>query len=250
MSRSTLKLWVLTILFSLIVTACGESEQTESSESANRVIEDNSEGTSNVGDAPTPYNSKAVDTNNIPKKYLVRSGMIEYQLSGVQTGTRTLYWDDWGFRQAIYEDSKTEVMGLSQSSKSKSINVAEKSYSIDLTTNTGIEMPNPADKILESISDEDAEEITDRMMRSLDGKKIGTDTVAGKMCDVWTVAIGETETCVWQNIPLRNTVSVAGMSNVETAVTVSADIEVDAAHFEIPDGVTMTKMEEAPGWPQ
>jgi len=246
MSRTTLKPSMYFVLLSLIVTACGESEQTDSSQSGSKVITEDTD----VNDAHATYNSETVDADNIPKKYLVRSGMIEYQLSGVQTGTRTLYWDDWGFRQAIYEDSKTEVLGLSQSSKSKSINVGDKSYSIDLTTNTGIEMPNPADKILEGISDEDAKEMTERMMKSLGGRKIGKDTVAGKTCDVWTVAIGETETCVWQNIPLRNSVSVAGMSNVETATTVSADIKVDPAHFEIPDGVTMTKMEESPGQPQ
>lgn len=231
---------------SLCVAACGESEQTKSSESTSEVVEE----AAATADTPAPYDAETVNANNIPKKYLVQSGMIEYQLSGVQTGTRTLFWDDWGFRQAIYEDSKTEVMGLSQSSKSKSINVADKSYSIDLTTNTGIETPNPADKILESISDEEAEEVTNRMMKSLGGEKIGTDTIAGKTCDVWTVAIGETETCVWQNIPLRNSVSVAGMTNVETATTVSVDIKVDAAHFEIPDGVTMTKLEELPGQTQ
>ncbi|MGD8305823.1 MAG: hypothetical protein PVF17_04140, partial [Ignavibacteria bacterium] len=48
------------------------------------------------------------DLNNRPKKFSiadkkifgVKSGIIEYQITGSQEGTRKLYFDDWGRKQA------------------------------------------------------------------------------------------------------------------------------------------------------
>ena len=43
------------------------------------------------------------------KKYNIKSGIIEYEMKGVQTGTQTLYFDDWGKKEATYSEQETKL---------------------------------------------------------------------------------------------------------------------------------------------
>lgn len=46
-------------------------------------------------------------------RYKIRSGIVEYKLSGVQTGSETIYFDRWGMREAKYSQAETKMMNMS-----------------------------------------------------------------------------------------------------------------------------------------
>ena len=47
-------------------------------------------------------NSGKESTSEFQKRYGIKSGVIEYIITGSQEGTKTLYFDSWGMRQAEY----------------------------------------------------------------------------------------------------------------------------------------------------
>ncbi|MBK7227824.1 MAG: hypothetical protein IPH97_02885 [Ignavibacteriales bacterium] len=51
-------------------------------------------------------------SSELQKRYGVKSGVIEYVLSGSQEGTKTLYFDSWGMRQAEYTRSVFTIKGI------------------------------------------------------------------------------------------------------------------------------------------
>ena len=54
-------------------------------------------------------------TSDFQKRYGIKSGVIEYIITGSQEGTKTLYFDSWGMRQAEYTRSVLSVGGFTKS---------------------------------------------------------------------------------------------------------------------------------------
>ena len=84
-------LFSFAIMFTIIFTNCGDSGKDEGESS----------------------NSKT--TSEFQKRYGIKSGVIEYIITGSQEGTKTLYFDSWGMRQAEYTRSILSVSGFTKS---------------------------------------------------------------------------------------------------------------------------------------
>lgn len=46
------------------------------------------------------------------KKYQIKSGIVEYKITGKQQGKQTLYFDNWGLLSSEYQETTTSVMGM------------------------------------------------------------------------------------------------------------------------------------------
>jgi hypothetical protein len=175
------------------------------------------------------------------KRYHIESGLVEYELSGARKGSETLYFDQWGMREAKYTNAELTLMGISQKENKLGLMDGEWIYAIDLDRKTGTKRKNPLLKdIAEKSGTKDFTELGERMMSHL-GEKIGAGEVAGKMCDIWEVKDVGTKSWVWKGVTLKVQTRMAGMEMTMTAIGVEEGASIPDDKFAIPAGVTITE---------
>jgi len=187
---------------------------------------------------------KKEETYSGPRRYLVKSGIIQYQYSGMQTGTETLYFDDYGMKEAKFTDATMKMMGVEQKRQELSILDGDNQYTIDLTKKTGIKMKNPF--LSQALTDSDDEAIIklgEKMMAEEGGKKIGTETVAGKECDVWEIKKMNAKTWVWKALPLKFEMNGMGMKLGMVATSIQENVDIPAEKLAVPEGIKITEQQ-------
>ncbi len=185
--------------------------------------------------------------DDAPKRYQVEEGMIEYTVSGVQSGSETLYWRDWGRQEAKYTDTSLSMMGMTQTTKTWSIITPETIITIDQKTNTATSMANPAADMFEGMTEDELENMGEQMMQQMGGTQEGADTIAGQTCDIWKIPMGNAETCLWNGLPLSNKAGMAGMNMSTVATAIDTSTSPGGEHFTVPDGVSVTDIGSIPG---
>jgi len=174
------------------------------------------------------------------KRYQIKSGIVEYTLSGTRTGTETIYFDNWGMREAKYTKSEMSMMGVTQKQNTLVIIDGETTYSIDLDTKTGTKMETPMLKEL-AANNKDLTDAGEKMMKSMGGAKIGTEVVLGKTCDVWEIKTMQSKTWVWKNVPLKTQVNMANMQMTMIATKFEEGASIPADKFKVSSDVTITE---------
>ena len=169
------------------------------------------------------------------KRYQFKSGKVVYKMSGIQTGTETLYFDDYGRKEVHFNKSVIDMMGVKQKSNTQTIMEGKYIYTIDLEKNTGQKMENP---LYEMFSDEDdLQKVGEDIMKKMGGKKVGTETLNGKECEIWEVQKMGGKIWVWNSLAIRTVVNMMGMNITQEAESIETDIDVSPDLFKIPKGI-------------
>jgi len=156
-------------------------------------------------------------------------------MSGIQTGTETLYFDDYGRKEVHFNKSVIDMMGVKQKSNTQTIMEGKYIYTIDLEKNTGQKMENP---LYEMFSDEDdLQKVGEDIMKKMGGKKVGTETLNGKECEIWEVQKMGGKIWVWNSLAIRTVVNMMGMNITQEAESIETDINVSPDLFRIPKGI-------------
>ncbi len=177
------------------------------------------------------------------KKYKIKSGIIEYKIEGMSEGTETVYFDDYGIKEARYTKTVTKIMGFSTETNTITITDKDWSYSIDLNEKKGTKMANKQLKeMLDGISQKDYEEFGKKMLEQMNAKKIGNETILGKNCEVWEIGKMNSKTWNYEYVPLKVEINLMGtMTN--TATKFEENVKIPADKFEVPKGITITEQE-------
>ena len=176
------------------------------------------------------------------KRYKYKSGFIEYKFTGDQTGSETLYFDDYGMKVAKYTNA-TLKFGKAVTPINK-LDLIKNGYQfiIDLLTNTGNRTPDPTLNSLEEGEEHDLTKLEEETLIELGAMKIGTEVVAGKKCDVWEMPNINMKIWLWEGFTLRNTTKIPGLSEINlVAWDVKMDIPVPEDKFRIPLGANITE---------
>lgn len=174
------------------------------------------------------------------KRYLIKSGIVEYTLSGTRKGTETIYFDDWGMREAKYTKAELSVAGFTQKQNTLTLLDGETTYNIDLDRKTGTKMETPMLKEL-AANNKDLTDAGEKMMKSMGGAKVGTEVVLGKTCDVWEIKNMQSKTWVWKNVPLKTQVNMANMPMAMIATKFEEGASIPADKLKVPSDVTITE---------
>ena len=186
----------------------------------------------------------AGSTSSYPKRYLVESGIVEYEMTGMQKGTETIYFDRWGWREAKYTNTEISIGSISRKENRFTIMDGEWIYNIDLEHRTATKTKNPMlAQFIEAAKkkDQSLTELGEEMMRNMGGEKGGTDTVAGQPCDVWVNKKLGSKSCVWKGVTLKSQLSMAGMQVSSTATRFSENATIPADKTTIPSDVKITE---------
>jgi hypothetical protein len=178
-----------------------------------------------------------VAQTNVFKRYKIKSAIVEYELSGNQTGTATLYFDNFGMQEATYESSVLEIYGDSQQLETVSYLLGFWQYTLDVEAGTGTKTKNTVLESLVMNSDGDLEQLGLKMFRSMGGKLSGTEEMLGKTCDVWELKSMGTKIWVWKNIPLKSVTEMMGLNIIRTAISLQENVVIPAEKLEIPSEI-------------
>lgn len=176
------------------------------------------------------------------KRYGIESGMIEYTMSGTQTGTETIYFDRWGLREAKYTQSDKNMMGMNEKTETLIFFDGAWMYTIDLIRKTGTKMENP---LLNDLSDEspnkDLAKLGEEMLSGMGGIQVGSENILGKTCEVWEAEEISFKSWVWKGIALKTQVNMMGMGSNVIATRIEEGVKIPEEKFTIPRDVEISE---------
>lgn len=166
--------------------------------------------------------------------YPFEAATLHYKLSGMQTGTQTVYIKDWGGTQAQYVDSSISMMGYTRPFKMVTVSDPQWVYTADLTSGRGARIANPLRSVYAS-GERDPRAVGDKMLVAMGGTKAGVDTVDGKACTIWDMASAATKMCFRaDNVLLYTKTELMGQTMEITLVGIEEG-KVDDSKFTPPD---------------
>lgn len=183
-------------------------------------------------DAATTANENAYTG---PKRYPIKSGIIQYQMISPQTGTLTVFFDNYGMKEARYY----ELLSIDKKQNSMDLQILDGDtlYIIKLNEKKGSKQLRPP--FLFQV-------FTDSLMLADGYMNTGKETIGGKECSVWTKKkIGST-TWTWQGMILKQE-TTTGDRTTYSVTSIREDVPVSAGKFAIPEGIAL---EEAPPVPK
>lgn len=166
--------------------------------------------------------------------YPFETATLHYKLSGMQTGSQTVYIRDWGAMQAQYVDSSISMMGYSRPFKMVTVSDPDWVYTADLTSSRGARIANPLRPVYAS-GERDVRAVGDKMLTAMGGTKSGTDMFEGQACTIWEMASVSTKMCFRaDNVLVYTRTEMMGQVMEITLVDVKEG-EVDDSKFTPPD---------------
>jgi len=179
------------------------------------------------------------------KYFFVKSGYIEYELTGNSKGKKQIWFDEYGLKMHTYTESETTIklMGIKNVTKEKKLEIRKVNevWVMDLFTNTGtkttIDYAVEAGKeITKNKTDAQLHETEKKTLTDIGAKIEGYETFMDKKCLVFTW--GTNKFWQYKGIPLRSEVEMKGLiANSEVAVIFKENIAVPSEKFNIPSGI-------------
>ena len=162
-------------------------------------------------------------TSNM-KRYNLKKASIEYTISGkMHSGTEVLCFDNYGAREVKFNTSKIKIAGFTQETRTATYLEATWIYTVDLKTKTGTKMENP---LLKNLKGKNLQDTGKEIMINMGGKKVGTEKLLGKICDIWEIKNLGTRTWIWNWIPLKTVSKMAGMDMIILATKISTSFDL------------------------
>jgi len=183
-------------------------------------------------------------------RYTVKSGHVEYKLTGNTTGTKTFWFDDYGLKTYTEVKSKTvtKMFGVKDETEEHSVVIinGDQIYNIDKLTGTAFKMKNEFrtgfEEMAAQMTDEEREKMGKEMLHSMGGKIIGTEKLLGKTCEI--VEMMGTKTWLYKNLALKIDSKVMGIEANEMAESFEENINIPASRFEPPANIEFEDRDE------
>ncbi len=182
--------------------------------------------------SPVKESEKSALTDTSRRYPELKSAIIKYKVSGMNTGTEIVYIDDWGRREAIYKKITTKMMGVDLERNYMTL-ITENGkwiYNIDLNSGTAIKMDETSFKSLAGNTERN-------MDNTIGATKIGTEEIVGRVCDVWKKGYPYSMAWIWKGVALKKDQDVAAMEVVTEATDVQENVSIPEDKFTIPPGV-------------
>jgi hypothetical protein len=179
--------------------------------------------------------------------YGVKSGYVEYELSGNAEGTKKLWWDNYGAKTRTEIQSKviTKMFGITQETITNSVEIknGDTYCTVDLNEMTGQE--SSIEELMdyseyEEMTDKEKEDFAQAMLDNLGGEKLPSEIFLGCQCDV--ISLWGSKIWTYKSVPLKIESNVMGIINNETATVFEKNITVHASKFDKPEGIEYTQI--------
>jgi hypothetical protein len=166
------------------------------------------------------------------KPFGIKSGYIEYSLTGNTVGTKKVWWDNYGQykRTEIKAKSTSKVFGMTSQEEINTVEIINKEdvYVWDYTKQSGTQTKITGYQS-SLFTDEEAEVIADELIAQLGGERLGTEKVLGKTCEI--ISLVGTKVWIYKGIALKSEAKVLMLTNFEMAKVFEENKSVTASLF-------------------
>jgi len=171
------------------------------------------------------------------QQYAIKSGYVEYELTGNTTGTKKIWWDNFGEKSRTETQSKTvtKMFGIKNVDQTHTLEilVKDKYWSANLIEQTGQKGTVPFYKdghqLFENMTKKEQEEFANQSIASFGGKRLGTEVFMGKTCDI--IKVMGSKIWIYKGVTLKTEAKILGMVSNETAVKFQANQSVSSSKF-------------------
>jgi hypothetical protein len=161
----------------------------------------------------------------------------------VQTGTAIMYFDDYGMKEATYENTVMDMYGIKLETESINYLVGYFQYILDIKNNIATKTKNTILQSLVEKSKGDLEEVGRDMFVSMGGEMTGTENMIGKPCEIWELKSMGTKIWVWENIPLRSETNLMGIQILRVATKIDENAVIPTEKLEVPTDIEFTEID-------
>jgi len=183
-----------------------------------------------------------IQAQNQAKRFVIKSGRIVYELSGSTTGTKTIYFDNYGDKFHEHEKSVTEVkmFGMTDITKIDKITImnGEKFWTVDNIEGDNMQGTLPyyksSHEMVNNMSEAEQKKMADDMLKSMGGQKQGIEEVLGYDCE--KINVMGADTWIYRGMALKSEVNVMGIVSNEVAVEFEENPSLSKSLFEAPSG--------------
>lgn len=189
-------------------------------------------------------NEQPSGTTDFNKRYGVKSAFVEYTITGSQSGTKTLYFDSWGMRQAEYTNSVLQVGNFSKSINLLNIVKDDSNFIIDLERRTGTRTKNPVKKLITELQNQKSfGEFGEQILLKSGAMKVGQEEFLERDCDIYEIQNTGTKMWIWKWIPLKTITKLGGVEINSVAKKIEVNVNVPEEKFIPPNDVTITEVD-------
>lgn len=182
------------------------------------------------------------------KRYAIKSGKIEYKLTGNTSGTRTIYFSDYGNKNYEHEKTETvtEIFGIKNRSETDKITIinGDHYWTINNLDKKNYEGNMPFSKLskemMGDMTEAEQKKMADDILKSFGGEKLGTEKVLGYTCE--KLKLMGSLIWIYNGISLKSEATVMGITANEEAITFEKNITIPSSRFTPPSGIDFTNV--------
>ena len=178
------------------------------------------------------------------KIYGIKSGIIEYEITGSQTGTKKLYFDDWGRKQAEFTNSTIKVSKYTKHSNLLKITKGDWQYIINLEDKTGLKRENPViEKIIELKNQTNYGEFGEQLLLISGGYESGGDIVADKKCKIFEFKKQNSKSWIWNWLMLKSEIKRGKINITVVAKNIEENVFIADTVFSPPRNILIIEVD-------
>lgn len=179
---------------------------------------------------------------NQAKRFALKSGKLVLELTGSTTGTKTIYFDNYGDKFHEHEKSVTEVkmFGITDRTQVDKISImnGDQFWTIDHIEgkNTKGTLPyyQSSHQMVENMTEAEQKKMADDLLKAMGGQKLGNEKVLGYDCEKMSVM--GSYTWIYKGIALKSETNVMGIVSNEVAIEFEKNPRLASELFEAPRG--------------
>jgi len=193
-----------------------------------------------------------VNLNAETKRYEIKSGIIEYAISGggnmmgIETkteGKSKAFFKEWGEVELHEETTKSVIMGREENTHQTTKINNGKVYVVDYEQKTIVQYEYDPSMLGHS-EHKDLAKSGKEMMLAMNATKTGEESVLDYLCEVWETP--KIKLWLHKGVMLKSKVKVMGITHTTEATNIQFNISVSDEDFKLPDFPIKT-MEENNG---
>lgn len=181
------------------------------------------------------------------KRFLIKSGHIEYQIEGDSEGTKTVWFDDYGrkYSEETKATTTTKFFGMKNTEEEHDIYIMKglDYISVDMLKNEGttgkLHLYEDSREIAENMTEEEMKQLEEDILESFGGERLGTENFLGKPCEV--IKVLGAKSWIYKGIILKSEMSSLGQKITESATLIEENVSVPSSVFEPPAGVELSE---------
>jgi hypothetical protein len=174
------------------------------------------------------------------KMYPFKTAVIEYTYEGNTTGKQNLYIGNYGWLQCKTEQTVNKAFGQKTETNKAEITKDFDVYQWDIKTRVGSKMRNTLAENLMNDPNFDPEEFGKKSMDALGFEKKGTETINGKVCEIWKGLAGSSTIWMWNSLAMKTEIKMLGTKTVWTATSIKINEGVPSGKFDLPSDIKFT----------